>query len=930
LKKVLFSLLLALVFITSCFSQQLEQDSVLVKKTLPNGLTYYIYPTDKVKGEGFFRLLVKVGSLQESEKQRGLAHFLEHMAFNGIAHFEANKLIDFLERNGSKFGHDLNAHTSYHETVYKLKIPTHKKSVLDSTMLIMSDWVDGMLLDSTEVEKERGVVLSEWLSKQSPQAESSMLFLNTLLNESRYTDRRVIGDTATLRNFKHKELKDFYDKWYDPSLMAIAVSGDVDVAEIEESIIERFGSKPSVSPKLKTYGIQDYKADSLIVYSDEWVKNTELNIIQLREPMRDVNNKQAYTHYLTRSLLNKLTEQRFATLSYDNPIYKSASISIGNYLPVKGAYLASIKLKPDQILEGMGQFNQHYKQLLDYGFTNAEIEKEKTSMLHSFETRVEKESVPSASGMIEQMQQDFFYGNSIVSLKSELELIRENFAEIDSLYLLQELNKVKNMGGFRYLFSTNEELIDSIPSKETLMASIKNLENIKVERYSRNLEVPENLLSYTPEEGKVLKIKELLEIDAKEIYLDNGAKIIYKQTDSAEEKVIFSGFRKGGYYALDSTDYVNAMYAAPVVSISGYGNFSREALSEYLIGNSAKVQLLIDKTRSGFSGSSDNEDVETLFELFYLKSTEPRADSTLFHQVKDRMVQSLEERTQTPKDKFYEDLKYLVRGEDYTTKPQTVEQIQENLKLEAMVPIYGKFFGVANNYVVTIITDKGLEELLPLIKTYIGGLPKGDISTDYKYDPRPVLDEETALVKRAGESPKSIVSLVYQQNKVSRNIPKLEIENELLESILKLKLINKLREDLGLVYSVSVAISSTQHPAPLSRQTISLVCDPKDVDRITKEIDLIIKGMVNGDIDFDDDLTKVKSNLIKVNKLKKQSNSYWTKAIRDYYFDDYSSWKFIQDYEEMVLGINEKQLRKKTKKYFVKTPEVKAIFHPKP
>ncbi|MCM4166762.1 hypothetical protein KCTC52924_01613 [Arenibacter antarcticus] len=929
MKKIHLGFLL-LLFTTNSFSQILVQDSVLVKKSLPNGLTYYIYPTDKVKGEGHFRLLVKVGSAQETKKQRGLAHFLEHMAFNGIKHFEANKLIDFLESNGSKFGHDLNAHTSFLETVYKLKIPTHNKSVIDSTLLIMSDWVNGMLLDSTEVEKERGVVLSEWLSKQSPQAKNGEVFLNTLLNDSRFSKRKVIGDTTSLKNFKLEELRNFYQKWYDPSLMAVAVTGDVNAAEIEAEIIARFGNIPASFPKVEIYNIENYKKDSLIVYSDEWVKKTELNLIQLRDPLKNVDNKEAYTHYLTRSLLNQLTSQRFSSLSFNDPVYKDASISVGNFLPVKGAFYASTTLKPEFVLAGIDQFNQHYKQIMEYGFTPSEIEKVKTKMLHSFQGKVKRERVPSASGIMDQINQDFFYGNKIISLQSELAMIEDNFSKIDSLTLLGELKKTNDLGSFRYLLTTSNKLAENLPETPVLFSHIHNRDSISVSPYKNTVVVPDDLLNITPNSGEVVKIKELSEIGAKEIYLDNGALVIYKKIDSAEDKIIISGFKQGGYYALDSTNYVNAMYASPIVSISGYGDFSREALSDYLTGNSAKVQLLIDKTRSGFSGSANSNDATALFELFYLKSVHPKVDTTLFDQVKDRMLKSLENKETTSKDAFFEELKYLIRGKDYTTKPQTVQKIQQNLTIESIEPIYNSFFGVADNYVITVLTDQELPAILPLIKTYFGGLPKGNISNSYTYKPKPILKKKTSLVKNTGESPKSIVSLVFQQDKLQRNIPKLQVENDLLESILKLKLTKRLREELGVVYGVGVAISSTKHPVPLSRQTISLVCNPKDVDLITFEIRQIIEGIVNGDIEFDQDLMKVKNNLIKNHKLKSQSNSYWTKAVRDYYFNGYRKWNFTNNYEDMVQSVTPKSLKKKAKKYFIVTPEIKAILNPKP
>ncbi|WP_157378295.1 M16 family metallopeptidase [Arenibacter latericius] len=592
--------------------------------------------------------------------------------------------------------------------------------------------------------------------------------------------------------------------------------------------------------------------------------------------------------------------------------------------------MGTVTLKPEFVLEGIDQFNQHYKQIMDYGFTKSEIEKVKTKMLQSFKTRVIRESAPSASGMMNQINQDFYYGNKIIPLKSELNLLEDNFTKIDSLVLLKELKNTNQQGSFKYLLSANSKLVENLPKDSLLLSHIRNRDSITVLPYKNNMIVPNELLGYIPTPGKIEDMKLIPEIGAKKIYLDNGAKVIYKKTENAEDKIIISGFKQGGYYALDSTDYVKSMYVSPIVSISGYGDFSREALSDYLTGNSAKVQLLLDRTRAGFSGSANNMDVNSLFKLFYLKSVHPRVDTTLFNQVKERMLKSLDNKEVTAKDKFYEELKFLIRGEDYTTRQQTVKQIQEDLAIESVKPIYDRFFGVADDYIITVLTDQELPAILPLITTYIGGLPKGNVSNDYEYNPRPVLKKPTSLIKNTGVSPKSIVSLVYQQNKVERDIPKLQIENNLLESILKIKYTERLREDLGVVYGVGVSISSTKHPVPLSRQTISLVCDPKDVNLIKSEIRKIIEGIVNGDINIEQDLMKVKNNLIKNHRLKKQSNSYWTRAIRDYYYNGYRNWNFTYNYEKMVQDVTIRRLKKKAKTYFIKTPEIKAILHPKP
>ncbi|MBA6152386.1 M16 family metallopeptidase [Gelidibacter maritimus] len=912
----------------SGISQNLVQDSVLIKKQLDNGLTYYIYPTDQVAGEAHFQLFVKVGSLQETEQQRGLAHFLEHMAFNGTKHFEANELIEFLESKGSKFGHDLNAHTSFEETIYKLKIPTKEAAVVDSTLTIMSDWVHGLLLDPLEVEKERGVVLSEWLSKQSPKIQSTQVFLDVLLNKSFYSERKVIGDTTSLKHFKLDELRAFYEKWYDPSLIAVAISGDINPEAVEQAIIEKFANIPSKKPELTLGNIADYATDSLIVYSDQWTKKTELNYIQLQDVFKDVNTETAYQNYLNRSVLNKLTSERLAKLSFDDIHYNKGNISVGNFLKSKGALVATIEFEPENAIEGISEFNTHFQQIFQYGFTSLEIEKIKKTMLASFKRSLDRKSI-SASGMIRQMYQDFFYGNMIISMEDEYQLMKNSFSELDSVQVLKALKANKKKAPFHYLLTTNSDDLSSLPSHQELLSAAKKVKSQKTTPYKSTIEVPEFLLQKPPKNGSVERIVAVPEIDAQEIHLSNGAKVIYKKSSLDRDKILLAGFRKGGFYAMDSTNYVNVQYTAPTVAMSGYGAFSREALSYYLAGNSAKVRFLIDKTRSGIFGSSNVQDIETLFELFYLKATQPRIDSLLFKQLKDMAIAKISSKPESARENFQKELKYIVRGKDYTTVSESKESLEIKLQQEALSGIYNDFFGVADNYVLTIITDKELEDVLPYIKTYIGGIPKGEFDNSYKYQPQPIHKKDVDYIKHNGDSPKAVFSLVFQQDHKLKDIPNLEVQNQLLEAILKLKMNKRLREELGVVYGVSVSISATKHPTPLSRQTIALVCNPSDVDKITTEIKSILKGIGSGKTNITHHLQTVKTNLIKNFHLNKQRNSFWTKSIRDYYFNQYDNWKFVTDYEDMVNKITEKEISKNAKKYFLKTPRIKAVLYPK-
>lgn len=926
----IFTILFAVLLGTSqLFAQGLDPDPTLIKKTLSNGFTYYIYPTDKVENEAHFQLFLRVGSLQETEEQRGLAHFLEHMAFNGIENFEKNELITFLESKGAKFGADLNAHTSYGETIYKLQVPTKDQSVIDSTITILSDWADGILLEAEEIEKERGVVMAEWLSKQSPRRESSLVFLKALLNESHYADRTVIGDTAILKSFSHQELRGFYEKWYDPSLMAVAIAGDVDVEAVEKHLIEEFSGQSTSRPDLKNYEIADFKKDKVKIHTDEWTKKTELDVIQLIPSFGDIQSEGDYLDYLTRNLISRLISERFGNLSFDNPAYIDAGISIGNFLPAKGVHISSVELDNDSIQEGLEQFFQQTQQIYRYGFTSGEIEKIKISYLQSMEEAVSKKEDPSPGIMIQEMHKDFFYNNKIISKEEELRLLKKYLPQLDSLAFVKTIDKYNQPKATHFLVTAHQDDKDKLPTEKMILTMAKKYRESPMERYSNNIFVPENLLSEKPKAGSILEERELSEIKATMLTLSNGLRVVYKQTDLDKDNVILSGFRKGGLYAMDSTDYINGTFAVPIIGLSGYGNFSREALTKYLAGSSASAILLADKTRTGFFASSDVKDKEELFQLLYLKWTQPRVDPDLYEQVKKRSIRSMEDEDPSAAAIFGRELKYLLLGENHITRKMQPEDVKEDLDKNALIDSYKHFFGSAEGYTVSVISDQSLESLKPLIVQYLGGLPSGPKDLEYRYkNNHPVIEENVEMIRRTGENPRASVSLIFQQKEEIEDLRALELRNKMVKDVLKSVLLKHLREELGAVYGVSVSVSSTVAPSHISRQTISFVCEPERAEELIAETKKIIRDLVNDNLDFSEDLQKTKTNFIKVNELLSQRNTFWTSAIRDHFFEGVETWEYVTNYQEKVEAVSQGEVAAALEKYFLETPMIKAILYP--
>ena len=352
-KRTISLLLLLMPLLAS--AQQLSRDPKLRMGQLENGLTYYIYPNPTPKGEAVYRLFVKAGSVQERDDQQGLAHFLEHLAFNGTRHFPGDGIVRFLESKGAKFGKDLNAHTSFTETVYKLQLPCSDPLMVDSTMTILSDWAGGLLISPDEVEKERGVILSEWLSRGGTQTDNSMKLVMELLNGSLYSRRITIGDTAVIRHSTPQTIRDYYEHWYRPQLMAVAVVGDIDADYIERLIKEKFGTYGAngTHETNGTPAIPEYTAEVARIATDPNVKKTELDMLMLLPQPPAVQTADDYRQYLQRSLLNSLMKLRFNALSFDDPAYAKGSIQYSRFLGATGATDASVELTKGKLRQGI-------------------------------------------------------------------------------------------------------------------------------------------------------------------------------------------------------------------------------------------------------------------------------------------------------------------------------------------------------------------------------------------------------------------------------------------------------------------------------------------------------------------------------------------------------------------------------------------------
>ncbi len=904
-----FTIFLLLLFVIQLDAASLPQNQNLKKGRLQNGITYYIYPNQYPKGEAVYRLFIKSGSVFETDEQKGLAHFLEHMAFNGTKNFPGNMLIRFLESKGAKFGKDLNAHTSFNETVYKLQLPSLDLKMIDSTLTILADWADGLVLDSAEIESERGVIFSEWLSKEGPEKEINNALLMELLNGSHFSKRIVIGDTAVIRSFKHKTLRDYYEKWYHPQLMAIAVVGDVTVSDIEKMIQHKFGSiKSSSRIKLPEYGIPDFKNNEAKVMVHPSLKKVELTMIQLLPMNNPVRKAKDYPAYLERTLLNRLMKARLNSNSFNNTSYKNGSAGISDFLNTKSVFLASAELIPGKINLGIDTFFTHFEQIYRYGFLPIEIEKVKKTYLSQISRRATSTSPVASQSIMDEVYSDFYRENLMITAQEEYKLLEKYIAKVDSARLIRLFRRVYKPESIHFQLTAFDQSGGEIPTEKSLIEKFSRIKTIAVPAYHKVINTPDSLLSNEPVGGIIVNRDTIASIGVSIYELSNGVKVIFKKSISDKGRISLSAFRKGGLYALDSSNYVSGAFAGSVVSLSGAGAFTRDELSHYLAGNTASVRFLIEKTRSGLVGGANEKDVRTLFQLLYLKWTEPRIDTLVFEQTKKMSIDSYLTKNKTEQVQFFEDMNKVLKKEDYTTAELTDSMINKDVKIENMLPIFNESFGKAGDYTFVITSDVDFQTLEPFILKYIGGLPVGNQNTSYKYKGGEFNTNKTLFERKAGDSPKSTVSLVFQQTSIPMGLDMFNLQSELLVNVLKMKLTKILREEMGMVYSVGVNASATIRPAVLSRNSISFSCLPENAQILVNKTKSVIDEMKANPEIFETELNDVKTNLIKEMQINKQKDSYWSTYIRNSFFNNQTDWSLVVNYDEIVNGITVDEL----------------------
>ncbi|MED5564796.1 MAG: insulinase family protein [Gemmatimonadota bacterium] len=843
---------------------------------LENGLQYYIRENSEPANRAEFSLVVKVGSVVEDEDQLGLAHFLEHMAFNGTENFEKQELIDFMESIGMRMGADLNAGTSFDETRYMLQIPTDSPEVMANTFQILEDWAHGLTLDPEEIDKERGVIIEEWRLRRGAAARIQDEQFPVLLRDSRYAERSPIGTVESLETFEHEALRRFYRDWYRPDLMAVIAVGDFDRAEVEALLIEHFeGISAPENPRERIeYSVPDHDETLFTIATDEELTSTSVAVYHMLA-LDEQETIGGYRQQLVEGLYNGMLNLRLGEIARNpNPPFLGAGSSKGSLVRSKGAYLLSANVPEDGIERGLEVVFTEAERVARFGFTASELERQKIDVLRGIERAYTDRANRGSASYAAEYSRAFLDDEPIPGIEYEFELYKRFIPEIT----LTEVNQIGSewiRPQNRVVVVTGPEKEDlDMPSEEALLAVLTGVADMEITAYEETV-IDQPLLAEIPEGSTVVGTREFAE-DIVEWELGNGVRVALKPTDFREDQVLFQGFSPGGTSLASDEEWIPASSATVLIQGGGLGPFNTTDLRRVLTGKVASARPFISSFEEGVTGSGSPQDLETMFQLIYMTFTAPRADPEYFEVFNTRNRTSLQNRDASPAVAFNDAINRIMTQDALRSRPVTVETL-DHTDLGGSLAFYQDRFEDASDFTFIFVGNIDLDVMRPLVERYLGGLPSTNRVETWRdlgeRPPRGVIEE----IVRKGLEPQSQTRLFFTGS-IDYGDRSQRLGIAVMTSVLETRLREVLREELGGTYSVSVGSSFSWRPAGQYRLSISFGSDPERADELLAAVYEEVDRLKNSPPD-EAEVNDVLEAQRRAWETNQESNSWWLSVL---------------------------------------------------
>ncbi len=922
MKKIII-LLLGILVLAPVFSQEFNYDpkapvpfdpDVLYGK-LDNGLTYYIRENKLPEQRADFYLVLNAGAVQEEASQNGLAHFCEHMCFNGTKNFEKHEIIHYLQSIGMKFGPEINAFTSYDNTTYMLqKVPTDIQENIDTALLILFDWANNVSFESEEIDNERGVIHEEWRTRRGAMYRLMMEVQKDLFRGSKYETHDVIGDIEILDNFEYEELRRFYRDWYRPDLQAIIAVGDFDKNAILDQISGLFSQVPApVNPKPREeYPVPDHDGTIITIHSDP---EAQYNFVQVfwkhdTDPARDMEYlRDGYLETLFAGMLgNRMQELTMQ----DDPPFIFAYSGYQNMVRTKDAYIGMAVSTNEKILDALEALMVENERVKMHGFTETELERAKASMLSDIEKEYKERDKRESDAYVWAYSGHFLDNSPAPGAEFRYTFSKHILAGIT----LEELNSLARE------WITDENRLVAIaapegedivlPDRDQVLEVLNDYTLNEIEPYiDKVTDAP--LVADIPAPGKIEKKKKDKKLGTETWELSNGVKVVFKTTDFKEDEILLNAFSFGGTSLYENEDLMSASNATSVVGMSGLAGFDEIALQKKLAGKIAYVSPYIGGITEGFGGSSTPQDFETMLQLVYLYYTQPRKDQTAYNSFITRMKGILANRAKDPASALSDTMQVTMANYHPRVRPMTAERLSE-IDLNRVHYIFNERFGDPSGFTFYLVGNIVPEEVEGLVLTYLGGLPKVTRNETFRDNgirpPSGIVDK---VVVRDMEVPKGTVNINYV-GVYDYDDPMARMELSALCDILDIRYTETIREEQGGTYGVSIWDSQVHYPWENYTVAITFDCDPENVDKLSAIVfDEINKLKTEGP--KEKDLKGVKENLLKTRAENLKKNNFWMSALMNMAMNDENP-KDLFSYEDRVNALSIDGLKAAANRFF--------------
>jgi zinc protease len=860
-------------------TQDIPVDPAVRIGTLPNGLRYYIQPNREPPNRVELRLAVNAGSVLEDPKQQGLAHFLEHMAFNGTRNFARNELVNYLQSVGVQFGAHLNAYTSFDETVYILPLPTDSARVVERGFQILADWAAGQTLDAGEIDRERGVVIEEWRRGRGAGMRIAQKQFPVQFAGSAYAERLPIGTRESLQSFSAEDLRRFYRDWYRPDLMAVVVVGDIDPARAEALIRQNFGAIPAPrTPRPRpVVQVPGNREPRFSVATDPEATNHSVQV-SFQHPARPVRTVGDFRREVVQGLHDAMVNARFDEISRtpESP-FVAAFASQGRTVRTLESYTLYAVAKENATEGALGALLTEAERVSQHGFTAGELERAKAELLRAWERRYAERDKLRSGQIVGRYVAHFLEGEPIPGVATAYELHRAlvpgvTLDEVNRLAreLITEENRV-------ILASGPEKAGVRAPTEQSLAAVFQQVRGRPVTAYVDNV-ASTPLLASAPRPGRVVSERAIPEIGVTEWRLSNGARVLLKPTDFKADEVVFRAYSPGGLSLVPDAEFPSVMMASSLVGAGGLGSMSRVQLQKALAGKAAQASAFVGMYEEGLGGGASPRDLETLFQLIHLSFTAPRADTQAVAALRGQMSSFLRNRDANPEAAFQDTVQLLMAGGHPRARPVT-SQVVEAQSLERSLAVYRDRFADAGDFTFVFVGNVQPDSLRRLAETYLASLPSAGRRESWRdvgmRTPRGVVRRTV----RRGTEPKSTTRLSF-----TGDIPVRPQEVHALRSLselLQIRLTESLRERLGGTYSPSVTWNVSRIPAETYALTVQFSSAPERADELARatleEIERIKREGAP-----EADLTKVREAQRRNLETAVRLNPYWLNALVQY------------------------------------------------